>query len=543
MGEGTRTRVPSSRSSLFSPLSPLPPSLLVEPLPVLRFMSRHHVPTRVLFLALLLAGCARAPREMAGAAHADSLSHAATRAIPAVAFRVPHGGGPLAVYQLPALEATAWGAGSRLSGARTALGVDIVGRRLLFRDSVGAVASFDLVSLRQKTIAPRHALATMAADGAVLAVDSSGAITESQPWGTREWTGSLGHGVREIYAAPGSRLLAVRRSHGEDTLQVAERETGVALSQALPAAEDRTASRDGDAIALATDSGLVVFEGDMARPWFVHIAGKPRAVEFSPSGHRLYVVLAEKSELAVVDRFSHRERAAISLPGLATRLRPDPWGRVLLVRGEADGESATWVVSTASNSVMGTLKSGWASDLPTVSENGVLLDREGTAVIARDLRGLDSLGAIAGGARDLWFAGRWVPSSATAAARADVATAPAGPAASPSAPKPVPRPTATPGAPLTPGATAAPAPAAAPVSAPAAFYVQLLATRSEEAARTLAGQLAIHRVLLVPPKPGTGDDNWRVQAGPFRSREAADSAGREIGLSYWIVDKSREGRP
>ena len=162
--------------------------------------------SRVLLLALCLAGCARNVREPAGTAVADSANHAATRAIPAVAFRVPHGGGPLAVYELPTLSATPWGAGSRLAGARSALGVDIVGRRLLFRDSTGALASFDLVSLRQKTVAPRHALATMAADGAVLAVDSSGGITESQPWGTRHWSGSLGRGVREIYAAPGSRL-------------------------------------------------------------------------------------------------------------------------------------------------------------------------------------------------------------------------------------------------------------------------------------------------------------------------------------------------
>lgn len=520
-------------------------SLLVQALTAPRFVSRHHVLTRLFLLSLCLAGCARSRRDAAGAARADSASHAATRAIPAVAFRVPHGGGPLAVYALPAMEATPWGAGSKLTGARSAVGVDLVGRRLLFRDPEGAVASFDLVSLRQKTIAPRHALATMGADGAVLAVDSSGGITESQPWGTRLWSGSLGRGVREIYAAPGSRLIAIRRSNGDDTLQVASRETGIAVTQALPSADDRTASRDGDAIALATDSGLVVFEErDMGHPWFVHVAGKPRAVVFSPSGHRLYAALAERSELAVVDRFTHRERASISLPGLAARLRPDPWGRVLLVRGESDGDSETWVVSIAGTAVIGTLKGGWASDLPTVSENGVLLVREGGAVLARDLRSLDSLGAVASGARDLWFTGRWVPSSATAAVRGEnrpvtpVSVAPAGPA-----PRTETAPVTTP---ARPGASPVAPPTAAVVPAPsatAAFYAQLLATHSEEAARSLAGQLAGRRIVVIAPQPGTGDDNWRVMAGPFRSREAADSAGREIGIAYWIVDKSRESRP
>jgi cell division septation protein DedD len=378
----------------------------------------------------------------------------------------------------------------------------------------------------------------------VLAVDSMGGITESQAQFTRVWKDSLGRGVRDIYAAPGSRLISIRRSHGDDTLEISDRGTGVSLTQALPSAEDRTASRDGDAVALATDSGLVVFEeNDMEHPWFVHVAGKPRAVAFSPSGHRLYAALTEKSELAVVDRFAHRERPAITLPGLAARIRPDPWGRVLLVRGESDGDNATWVVSTASNAVMGTLKGGWASDLPTVSENGVLLVREGAAVIARDLRSLDSLGAVATGARDLWFAGRWVPTSATAAVRADTRPAPV--AAAPSGPPPAAqqRPQAEP----RPGENPAQAPPAAATQAPPAnpptFYVQLLATRSEEAARSLVSQLAGRKTAVIPPTPGTGDDNWRVWAGPFRSREAADSAGRDIGIAYWIVDRTREGRP
>jgi cell division septation protein DedD len=513
------------------------------------------VPTRLFLLSVCLAGCARSGRDIAVAA--DSANRAATRAVPAVAFRVPVSGGSLAVYQLPTLQATPWGAGSRLVGARSAVGVDIIGRRLLFRDAEGQVASFDLVALRQRTIAPRHALATLAADGAVLAVDPSGGITESQPWGTRQWSGSLGRGVREVFAAPGSRLIAIRRGHDDDTLQIAERETGIARTQSVPSAVDRAPSRDGDAVALATDSGIIVFEDrDMDHPWFVHVSGKPRAVAFSPSGHRLYVALSEKSELAVIDRFMHRERAAISLPGPAIRLRTDPWGRVLLARGEADGD--TWVVSIPANIVVGSITSGWASDLPTVSENGVILAREGSAVVARDLHTLDSLGAVASGARDLWFAGRWVPSSETAAIRADFRPSSPPVTESPTqraeAPSPAPaegapvRAPAVSAAPRTTAAapranTVAPNPAAPFAAAPApapAYYVQLIATRSEDAARSLAAQLTEHRTIVFPPRPGTGDDNWRVMAGPFRTRDAADSAGRDIGRSYWIVDKSRD---
>jgi hypothetical protein len=518
---------------------------------------------RLFILPLCLAGCARSGRDAAGSAGADSTRHFEVREVPAVAFRVPAGGGALGVYTLPKLDSTPWGAGSRIAGARTAVGVDLIGRRLLFRDSAGAIASFDLVALRQRTVSPRRVVATLAADGSLLAVDSSGGITESQPWGTRQWTGALGRGVRDVFAAPGARLTVIRRGRGEDTLQLAARETGIALTRAVPDAADRAASRDGDAIAFATDSGLVVFEDrDMDRPWFVRLPGKPRRVAFSPSGHRIFVALRERSELAVVDRFSRRERPAISLPDRAAALRPDPWGRVLLVRGEddrADGE--TWVVSVARNRVVGRVRGSWASDLPTVAETGVVLARQGSAVVARDLGSLDSVAAVAGGARDLWFAGRWVPSSAAAAAKVDLAARPAAPRAEGLAaadrqpksgerpPKPGDRPAAAePRRPVVDSARNQPARTAAAVPKPpsgdraaaAAFYVQLLATRSEDAARALATQLASYRAQVVAPRPGLGDENWRVLVGPFGTREAADSAGRTIGRAYWIADRSRD---
>ena len=78
---------------------------------------------------------------------------------------------------------------------------------------------------------------------------------------------------------------------------------------------------------------------------------------------------------------------------------------------------------------------------------------------------------------------------------------------------------------------------AAPVPA---FYAQLLATRSEDAARSVAGLFAGQQVQVVAPRAGLGDDNWRVMAGPFRSRESADSAGRSLGRPYWVVDRTRD---
>ena len=457
---------------------------------------------------LALSACSRrAPR--ASASPPDT-THPETIGTP-VAFRLPRAGGIVAVYRLPSLEEVKWGAG-RVSSPRSAVGVDRVGRRLVFRDSTGSVATYDLVASRERVVAPHGSLAALGSDGTLLAVDTTGSVIESEPWGVRVWTGSLGRGVRAVFAAPGGRLLLVRHS-GTDSVAVATRENGVSGARRAPAAAARTASRDGDAVAFAVDSGVVVVEeGERAR-WFVRLVGKPSALAFSPSGHRIYIALAEKNALAVIDRFAQKERNEITLPGHATALRMDPWGRVLLVRGEAaDSVAPTWVVSIADDDVAGTLGTAWASDLPTVTKEGVVLVRQGGAVVARDVRTLDSLGALAGGAGDLWFTGRGSPPPATASLRA--AAADSGHGAAPAAARRMP---------AEPPATT--------------YWVQVSVSRNEAWARALAQELnAGHHDAHVGP-PADSTEGWRVLTGPYRSREAADSAGRALGRPYWVVDR------
>jgi hypothetical protein len=487
---------------------------------------------RLFPLILLLGACAGSDRGAAGSAASDTTRRAGAREVPSVAFRVPAHPGALLVYRLPHLEATPWGAGSHVAGALSAVGTDLIGRRLLYHDATGAVESFDLVALRERAVAPRGAEAAIGSDGTLLAVDSAGAVLESQPWGTRAWPGALGRGVREVFAAPGSRLAVVRR-HRSDTLQFASRESGVTVAAAVPEAVDRAATRDGDAFAFATDSGIAVYEDrELADPWFVRLAGHPKAVVFSPSGHRLYVALGDRNALVVVDRFGRRERETVGLPGRASALRMDPWGRVLLVRGDGEGrEGETWVVGVARGDVIGRLGTGWASDLPTVSEEGVLLLRQGSAVVARDVRSLDSLGAVPDAGDDVWFAGRWVPASAALAARqkADTSGKHLVTAPVPSTREPE---------------RAAAAAAVAPVATPS-FWVQIASLHSAEAARALAAELRSEHQSVAIVEPRQEGDPWRVMSGPYPTRNAADSAGRSLGRPYWVVDRSREpqGRP
>jgi hypothetical protein len=482
---------------------------------------------RALTFVLLIAGCSGSRASTAGRDSAAALPQPdEPRSVPVVAFRLPRAGGELLAYRLPRLTPTDWTIGGRVSPARAAVAMDGTGRRLIYRDHAGAIDEFDLVSYRERPVAPRGAVATIASDGTVLAVTAAGTVIESEPWGSHTWPGSLGRGVRDAFAGLGSQLVVLRRA-GSDSLSLATRENGVSLTAPIPDATAWSASREGDAVALATDSGLVVVEDrDPRNQWFVRLKGSPTAVAFSPSGHRIYVALRTEDRVAVVDRFSRRTRPAIPLPGPAGALRMDPWGRAILIRPLArDAGDVTWVVAVATNELEGELTTRWASDLPAVSEGGALLSRQGTAVVARDVRTLDSLGAVPGGAGDLWFVGRWKPTTGPGAARREALASASTPAARGTAvtTRPSPRP-------------AAPAPPSA--AAPSGqLWVQLSVSQNEAWASDLASDLIRAGQPARVSQPATPGAGWRVLVGPFATRDLADSAARTLGRPYWITDR------
>jgi len=493
-------------------------------------------------LLLLLAACARPrDRDTPPGGTTRTASAEGPRTVPVVALRLSGDGGAIRAYALPRLAALPWALPGRASAARGTVGMDVAGRRLLYRDSSGAVVGFDLVAFRDRDIAPRGALADLGPDGTLLTVDRRGAVTESQPWGSRAWPDTLGPGTRALFAAPNARLLLLR-GRTSDSLFGLSRDGGVWFATPAPRPTAVAATREADAVAFATESGVTVIEDrDPRNPWTVRLKGTPDGVVFSPSGHRLYVALREASALAVVDRFRRDEGGSITLPGPARAVRGDPWGYALFVRpeGEGAGKDVVWVVDEAAGRVIGHLVTAWDTDLPTVSQDGVLLDREGDAVVARDVRSLDSLGAVPDGARDYWFLGAWAPSGAAAAmrqqARVAGATTPApartGAAAAAAAPRPAPA------SPIS-DAAKAPTPAPAETAAVTQVWAQISASQSETASRALVAELvAQHQpAQLIPPR-GEGD-GWRVVLGPFRTRDEAEAAGRAAGRPFFIVERT-----
>ncbi len=455
------------------------------------------------------------------------------RSVPIVALRLLAGGGALRAYLLPALTPAAWALGGRTSPVAAVIGMDEAGRRLIYRDSAGRVQAFDLVAYRERpveadsTFVARGAITALAPDGTLYAVLPDGSVIESAPFGASAWPNRVGRGVRDAFAGVGGGLMAIRHA-AADTLVMASREAGVSLRVGVPAALARAASHDGDAVALVTDSGLVVVEErEPQTPWFVRLKGSPVAAAFTPSGHRIYVALRSRSELAVVDRFTRRTLAAVTLPGAADALRMDPWGRAVLARPADAAGDETWVVAIGDDRLAGRVSTRWAADLPTVAEDGVLLAREGANVVARDVHTLDSLGTVVAGAADLWFVGRWKPTTSPSVLREET-------------PAPAPRRVRAAAAPAAPRPEPAPAESARPAG-PQRFLVQVSVSQNEKASRDLAAELGRsgHPAQVIAPR--SLGEGWRVVVGPYPSRSAADSAGRLLGRPYYILEPGPEG--
>ena len=204
-----------------------------------------------------------APDTIGTPAARAALQSEGPRSIPIVALRILAGGGALRVYLLPALKPADWALGGRTSPVATVIGMDDAGRRLIYRDSTGNVAAFDLVAYRERPVEAdsvyvgRGAITALSPDGTLYAVLADGSVIESAPWGASAWPNRIGRGVREAFAGVGPSLMTIRHTTA-DTLALASREAGISLRVPVPSATARVASRDGDAVAFTTDSGLEV---------------------------------------------------------------------------------------------------------------------------------------------------------------------------------------------------------------------------------------------------------------------------------------------
>jgi hypothetical protein len=271
-----------------------------------------------------------------------------------------------------------------------------------------------------------------------------------------------------------------------------------AAMHALPLTSDVTATFWGDLVAAAVDSGALLLDPVGRRESvFVPLGDHPRAVVFSPAGHRLYVARRTADGLAVIDRYTHRELARLRLPAPAAVLRADPLGRWLLA-GPGSADSA-WLVDLPSRAVRGLVATPWGKDLPAVAPDGTLLLRQAGDVVAVDPDSLAERARVAGGAADLWLVSSWRPRGMAA-----------------------------------PAADAAAAATVAEGEGP--VFVQVSVSQNREWSAENAQQLARAGLPAQVLPPASAEDGYRVVLGPYPTRAAAEAIGRKLGRPFWIFE-------
>jgi hypothetical protein len=374
------------------------------------------------------------------------------------------------------------------------VGLDPESEFLFVSTAKKELLALDLGSGRVDTVATGVAQAALGPDGTLYAVDTARRVISLSRRTRFAWPQALTALPRDLFGATDQHLVGVIP---QDRLLVAAADQPPTVHP-IAAGGDVAATRWGDLVAVASDSGVTFYDPlGRRKPSFVKLGDAPRALAFSPSGHRIYVARRNAPGLAVVDRFDRKEIDGVALPGPVAALRLDPLGRWLLAR-PANGDSA-WIVDLPIKQHTGIVPTEWQSDLPAISPDGVLIYRRRDEVLAVRPDSLTQVGKVTKAAGDLWVLTTWLPRgvpASVASARSD-STAAAGGAEGP-------------------------------------LYVQVSTSQNPEWSQHLADDLSragMNARVLPPQSP---DDGYRVVLGPFTSRAQAEATGRRLGRPFWI---------
>ena len=475
----------------------------------------------LLSLALLVA-CGRSDRNFGSSTQSGSpsLSYAGPQAL---VLRVPRAGGPPRVNAYPRVDSTVWMSSDP---------APTPARVLAFDDESGSVAYEDirgrpvLLELRLGTITvPSNKKLTglASANGSsIYGIDASGEVVRVTPSG--EWTFKPPQPAKTVFPQPdGALLVAVGRGANTRLLKLFPPETRVLDSVEFPVATRTVRTQLGDRLYLAVDSGLVVLR-TRTMDWAPSIPVKEPIMVMSstPSGDRIFVLTDSRSKISVVDRYRDKVAATFELPGRAEDLRIDPFGRYLLAHA-ADRDSI-WVVAIATQRVIGGIRGGWRADLPFVGADGSVAVATGEDVQIFDGETLRLKTRVRGGALDFWFPFLWdgfrpraasldMPvhfDSVTFGANTGVDSLALHDSAGPPGPD---------------------------TAAPRGFIVSFAAFLTEDRARELASRIQVGgESARVVSTSRDGATIYRVILGPYVSKDEAERAGKESGLSYWVYE-------
>lgn len=444
---------------------------------------------------LLLAGCGDAadPPEQAPAA--------LDRTPPSRLVRLDRSGGDALVYDLPGLSVSDWEARNRLPAIGAVVGSSTTPSQVVLRDTRGNLVALGLESRRSRTLDEDVALGAIGADGSLYTVDTAGRAFEAGRRTPQRYAHAFAGVPDYLSAGAEGRLIGVDTSapalevlRPSDTLRV------------VPIASGRVALTNwGDLAAVAADTALLLYQPSSDDPpASVDVEGA-LDVAFSPSGHRIYV-LAREGELVTVDRFSRRVRGRINFPGEGVALRAGDFGRWLLV--EAAGGNSAWVIDLDADSLVGELPTSWGEQFPLLTSPNLVITTSGDDVVARSLTapGFAETGRVADAAGDAWVSVTWGPDGTEASAgEPDEAST-----ADSTAP-----------ADSVPGEQ---------------VFLQVSSSQNPEWAQALADKLGAAGLDASVLQPSGENTGYRVVLGPFGSREEAETAGRSLGMPYFVID-------
>ena len=419
-----------------------------------------------------------------------------------VAIRLAAQGGAPRLYRLPRLVELPGVLRGRLPPIERVIGLDAESEFLFVATAKQELLALDLGSGRVDTVAKEIAQAALGPDGTLYAVDAKRRVVSLSRRTCFTWPQPLIGLPHDLFGSSDQRLVAVipqdpKDPHEPPRLLIAAADQPPAVRQ-IAAGGDVAATRWGDLVAIASDSGVALYDPLGRRdPSFVALADRPRALAFSPSGHRIYVARRAALGLAVIDRYERRELDGIALPGPAAALRLDPLGRWLLARPALD--DSAWIVDLPIKRHTGGIATIWQADLPAVSPDGVLLYRRGGDVIALRPDSLTETGHVDKGAADLWVLSSWLPRGSALA-----------------------------------GPASADASAADTVGAEGPLYVQVSTSQNADWSGRLAQDLARAGLAARVLPPQGPDDGYRVVLGPYANRAQAEATGRKLGRPFWI---------
>src|SRR5438309_2770435 len=259
--------------------------------PVVYFVRRGHLRiARFLLIACpALWGCG--PRAPA----AESSQHQSPQGVsrlqvlartPGVAIRLPAKGAVPQLYELPRLTAVDGVLRGRLPAVERVVGLDPESEFLFVTTATHDLLALDLGSGRVDTVGTNVRQAALGPDGTLYAVDSSRGVISLSRRTRFAWPQPLTALPRDMFGAADQHLVGVIP---QDRLLVAAADQPPTV-RPIAAGGDVAATRWGDLVAVASDSGVTFYDPLGRRdPAFVKLTDAPRALAFSPSGHRRYV--------------------------------------------------------------------------------------------------------------------------------------------------------------------------------------------------------------------------------------------------------------